>query len=173
MKTTGYNWRRDLPWLYNCAFPVVTMEEQNGLGSVSPMVSFETNPYLLSAIKTFCIEKKKRWVLWVSHQLQSVILVSFFSLCLKRDYRKKGKIAWCIGLPLEGSSSLRWTIRSPLQKYCAILPRMWKGGDMYLRLRGNDRQSCTVVPKMYLITSLYLSIFTEISSKSRIFTLFN
>ena len=53
------------------------------------MVSFETNPYLLSAIKTFCIEKKKRWVLWVSHQLQSVILVSFFSLCLKRDYRKR------------------------------------------------------------------------------------
>ena len=81
------------------------------------MVSFETNPYPHNAIKTICREskcksraelaklawaimprcsfaysKKKRWVLCVSHQLQSVILVSFFSLCLKRDYRKKGKI---------------------------------------------------------------------------------
>ena len=81
------------------------------------MVSFETTPYLLSAIKTFCREskcksraelaklawvimprcsfaysKKKSRVLGVNHQLQSVILVSFFSLCLKRDYRKKGKI---------------------------------------------------------------------------------
>ena len=36
-----------------------------------------------------------------------------------------------------------------------------------------DSQSCTVVPKMYLRTSLYLSIFAKISSKSRIFTLFN
>ena len=42
---------------------------------------------------------------------------------------------------------------------------------MYLRLRGNDRQSCKVVPKMYLITILHLSFFTKISSKSRIFTL--
>ena len=56
------------------------------------MVSFETNPYPHNAIKTICREKKKRWVLGVIHQLQSVILVSFFSLCLKRDYRKKGKI---------------------------------------------------------------------------------
>ena len=59
MKATGYNWRLVLPWLYNCAFPVVTIEEKNGLGSVSPMVSFETNPYLLSAIKTFCRERRK------------------------------------------------------------------------------------------------------------------
>lgn len=56
------------------------------------MVSFETNPYPHNAIKTICREKKNRWVLWGSHQIQSVILVSFFSLCLKRDYRKKGKI---------------------------------------------------------------------------------
>ena len=41
---------------------------------------------------SFAYSKKKRWVLGVSHQLQSVILVSFFSLCLKRGYRKKGKI---------------------------------------------------------------------------------
>lgn len=96
-----------------------------------------------------------------------------FPFAWKGTIEKRERLAWCIVLHLEGSSSLRWTIRSPLQRYCAFLPRMWKGGDMYLRLRGNDRQSCTVVPKMYLITSLYLSIFTEISSKSRIFTLFN
>ena len=159
-----------MPWLYNCAFRVVTIEEQNGLGSVSPMVSFETNPYLLSAIKTFCIEKKKRWVLWVSHQLQSVILVSFFSLCLKRDYRKKGKI----GLMYRTSSwsELLSTLNDSftIQKYCAFLPRMWKGDDIYLRLRGNDGQRCSVVPKMYLITSLCLSIFAKIRSKSIIFT---
>ena len=130
-----------MPWFYNCAFPVVTMKEQNGLGSISPMVSFETNPYPHNTIKTICREskcksraelaklawaimpkyranecepnlfgicrvqpifnevkcsfaysKKKRWVLCVSHQFQSVILVSFFSLCLKGDYRNKGKI---------------------------------------------------------------------------------
>lgn len=42
----------------------------------------------------------------------------FFSLCLKRGYRKKGNIGpmyRCIGLHLEGSSFLRWTIRSPLK----------------------------------------------------------
>ena len=38
---------------------------------------------------SFAYSKKKRWVLGVSHQLQSVILVSFFSLWLKRDYRKR------------------------------------------------------------------------------------
>lgn len=103
-----------MPWLYNCAFPVETMEEQNGLGFVSPIGWFEPTH---NAIKTICREskcksraelaklawailprcsfaysKKKRWVLCVSNQLLSVILVSFFSLCLKRDYRKKGKI---------------------------------------------------------------------------------
>ena len=125
-----------MPWLYNCAFPVVTMEEQNGLGFVSPIGWFEPTH---NAIKTICREskcksraelaklawaimprcsfaysKKKRWVLCVSNH-QSVILVSFFSLCLKRGYRKKGKIGWCIGLHLEGSSPLRWTIRSPFK----------------------------------------------------------
>ena len=134
-----------MPWLYNCAFPVETMEEQNGLGFVSPIGWFEPTH---NAIKTICREskcksraelaklawaimprcsfpfakvgkriengkefivflsKKKRWVLCVSNH-QSVILVSFFSLCLKRGYRKKGKIGWCIGLHLEGSSPLR------------------------------------------------------------------
>ena len=102
-----------MPWLYNCAFPVETMEEQNGLGFVSPIGWFEPTH---NAIKTICREskcksraelaklawaimprcsfaysKKKRWVLCVSNQLQSVILVSFFSLCLKRGYRKKGE----------------------------------------------------------------------------------
>ena len=79
---------------------------------------------------SFAYSKKKRWVLGVSHQLQSVILVSFFSLCLKRDYRKKGKI----GLMYRTSS---WreqlsTLNDSLtiQKYCAFLPRMWKGNDM-------------------------------------------
>ena len=125
-----------MPWLYNCAFPVETMEEQNGLGFVSPIGWFEPTH---NAIKTICREskcksraelaklawaimlrcsfaysKKKRWVLCVSNH-QSVILVSFFSLCLKRGYRKKGKIGWCIGLHLEGSSPLRWTIRSPFK----------------------------------------------------------
>ena len=52
------------------------------------MVSFETNPYPHNAIKTICREKKNRWVLWGSHQIQSVILVSFFSLCLKRENQK-------------------------------------------------------------------------------------
>lgn len=67
---------------------------------------------------SFAYSKKKRWVLCASHQLQSVILVSFFSLCLKRGYRKKGKIGLmyrCIGLHLEGSSFLRWTILSPFK----------------------------------------------------------
>ena len=99
-----------MPWLYNCAFPVETMEEQNGLGFVSPIGWFEPTH---NAIKTICREskcksraelaklawaimprcsfaysKKKRWVLCVSNQLQSVILVSFFSLCLKRENQK-------------------------------------------------------------------------------------
>ena len=47
MKTTGYNWRRDLPWLYNCAFPVVTMEELNSLGFASPMGCFESTSYTM------------------------------------------------------------------------------------------------------------------------------
>ena len=161
------------------------------------MVSFKTNPYPHNAIKTICCEskcksraelaklawaimprcsfaysKKKRWVLCVSNH-QSVILVSFFSLCLKRGYRKKGKIGWCIGLHLEGSSPLRWTIRSPFKstvhfyRECErVMVCGWDWGKI-------DSQSCTVVPKMYLRTSLYLSIFAKISSKSRIFTLFN
>ena len=120
----------------------------------------------------FAYSKKKRWVLCVSNH-QSVILVSFFSLCLKRGYRKKGKIGWCIGLHLEGSSPLRWTIRSPFKstvhfyRECErVMVCGWDWGKI-------DSQSCTVVPKMYLRTSLYLSIFAKISSKSRIFTLFN
>lgn len=55
------------------------------------MVSFETNPYPHNAIKTICREKKKRWVLCVSHQLQSVILVSFFFPLLEKGLSKKGK----------------------------------------------------------------------------------
>lgn len=104
-----------LPWLYNYAFPVVTMKEQNGLGYISPMVSFETNPYPHNAIKTICREKKKRWVLCVSHQLQSVILVSFFPFAWKGTIEKRERLAWCIVLHLEGSSFLRWTIRSPFK----------------------------------------------------------
>ena len=38
---------RILPWLYNCAFPVVTMEEQNGLGFVSPIGWFEPTSYTM------------------------------------------------------------------------------------------------------------------------------
>ena len=102
-----------MPWLYNCAFPVETMEEQNGLGFVSPIGWFEPTH---NAIKTICREskcksraelaklawaimprcsfaysKKKRWVLCVSNQLQSVILVSFFFPLLEKGLSKKGK----------------------------------------------------------------------------------
>ena len=55
MKATGYKWRLVLPWLYNCAFPVVTMEELNSLGFASPMEWFESTSYTmryrLSAVK--------------------------------------------------------------------------------------------------------------------------
>ena len=44
-----------MPWLYNCAFPVETMEEQNGLGFVSPIGWFEPTH---NAIKTICRESK-------------------------------------------------------------------------------------------------------------------
>ena len=42
-----------MPWLYNCAFPVETMEEQNGLGFVSPIGWFEPTH---NAIKTICVK---------------------------------------------------------------------------------------------------------------------
>ena len=107
---------------------------------------------------SFAYSKKKNGseVLAINFNLSSSYF--FFPLCLKRDYRKSRMLSEVAFTP-------------PMQQYCAILPRMWKGDEMKLRLRKNDRQSCTVVPKMYLITSLYLSFFTKISSKSRIFTL--
>ena len=42
----------------NPSVRVVTIEEQSGLGSISPMVSLETNPYPHNAIMTFCRESK-------------------------------------------------------------------------------------------------------------------
>ena len=107
-KLVGYiqrQWFSKVNEVSNPSVRVVTIEEQSGLGSISPMVSLETNPYPHNAMMTFCREskcksraelaklawaimprcsfaysKKKSRVLGINHQLQSVILVSFFSL---------------------------------------------------------------------------------------------
>lgn len=93
------------------------MKEQNGLGSISPMVSFETNPYPHNTIKTISVKANanreqnlpsllgqlcRDAALLIQRRKDGSCVsdISFnpsssfpsFSLCLKRDYRKKGKI---------------------------------------------------------------------------------
>ena len=60
-KLVGYiqrQWFSKVNEVSNPSVRVVTIEEHSGLGSISPMVSLETNPYPHNAIKTFCRESK-------------------------------------------------------------------------------------------------------------------
>lgn len=45
-------------WLYNCAFPVVTMEELNSLGFASPMGCFESTSYTMR-YRLFAVKEEK------------------------------------------------------------------------------------------------------------------
>ena len=89
MKTTGYNWRRDLLWLYNCAFPVVTMEELNSLGFASPMGCFESTSYTMR-YRLFAVKEEK---LGLRYQSSASIRHPCFLLfpLLEKGLSKKGK----------------------------------------------------------------------------------
>lgn len=58
------------------------MKEQNGLGFVSSVVSFETPPSTLNAIKTICRERRKEGLMCRISTFP-VIIVSFFSFFKK------------------------------------------------------------------------------------------
>ena len=84
-----YNWRRDLLWLYNCAFPVVTMEELNSLGFASPMGCFESTSYTMR-YRLFAVKEEK---LGLRYQSSASIRHPCFLLfpLLEKGLSKKGK----------------------------------------------------------------------------------
>lgn len=101
---------RILPWLYNCAFRVVTIEEQNGLGSISPMVSFETNPCLLMRLRLSAVKEEKMGLRCQSSASINHHRFLLFPL-LEKGLSKKKRLVTGIGHQRMRCSSLRWTIR--------------------------------------------------------------
>ena len=78
-----------MPWLYNCAFPVVTMEELNSLGFASPMGCFESTSYTMR-YRLFAVKEEK---LGLRYQSSASIRHPCFLLfpLLEKGLSKKGK----------------------------------------------------------------------------------